>query len=258
MYTETWNPFSPDFWHENNFPLTKLIIYINFVTMALFTFRVPIAEWIAFRAPESLFRPWTLLTYPLLSMGIIEMLFHGLWLFFVGGSLERSWGTRFYAKYFAAMTLIGALAITLGAFILRIPVWAENWLPIAALTITFCTMNPSMQINLWGIIPVQARWLAVGEAVIVFFMYAQRHANPFIGFFALIPCAAAYFWARASNWGSFSLYASTRINPRASNSRQSPPLPRDDASLQRRSLNPFEWYARRRRKKQFERLMKDD
>lgn len=259
MYTtDTWNPFSPYFWHENNAPLTKVIILINFVTMALVTFRVPIAQLLYFSAPESLFRPWTLLTYPLLSMGIIGMLLHGLWLFFVGGSLERSWGTRFYAKFFAAMTLIGALSITLGAFVLRIPVWAENWLPVAALTITFCTLNPSMQINLWCVIPVQARWLAIGEALIVFFLYAQQHANPLIGFFALVPCALAYLWTRSNSWGGVRLYAATRISPRPARPRQSSPPPRDDVSLKRRSLNPFEWYARQRRKKQFERLMKDD
>jgi len=39
--------------------------------------------------------------------------------------------------------------------------------------------------------------------------------------------------------------------------RQKPAVPRDDANIKRR-LSPLEWYRRRRRKKQFERLMKDD
>jgi len=259
MYTtETWNPFSRDFWHENNFPLTKLLLMINFVTMALFTFRVPIADWFVFVAPQSIARPWTALTYPLLSTSIISMLMNGLWLFFVAGSLERSWGTRFFSRFFVAMTLLGALSMVLAAFVLKTNAVAENWLPLAALTVTFCTINPSMQINIWGILPVQAKWLAIGTAVITFFLYAQSHAHPLVGLFALIPCAAGYVWARVGTWGSLPLYAATRRAPRPSQPPRSTPGPRDDASLKRRTLNPFEWYARQRRKKQFERLMKDD
>jgi hypothetical protein len=114
-------------------------------------------------------------------------------------------------------------------------------------------LNPGLQINIWCVLPIQAKWLAVIEIVVVFFLYAQRSINPLMGFFALGGCAAAYFWARVTSWGGLRLYAATRLPARPAKAQ----VPADDAFTWR-SLNPFDRIARARRKKQFERLMRDD
>src|ERR1017187_2359277 len=123
------------------YPLTKLIIAINLVTMVLLTFGAPIGPWLAFVAPDSWVRPWTLLTYPLLSTDIIALLFNALLLYMFGGSLERGWGTRFYGIFFLIVTVVSALSIGLGSAVLHVAERAENWLPIAAVTITWCVQN---------------------------------------------------------------------------------------------------------------------
>ena len=129
--------------------------------MALDTFRLPIGDYLALTIPQSLWRPWTLLTYPLVSFDIIGVIFYGFWLFFVGGSLERSWGTRFYATYFFALAVISALGLTAGSFLVQIPVLVTNWLPLAAITLTWCLLNPNEVIRFNFLFPIQAKWLGI-------------------------------------------------------------------------------------------------
>jgi membrane associated rhomboid family serine protease len=236
-------------WLQSGCPLTIAIIAINFLTMALATFRVPPGAYLALSIPQSLFRPWTLLTYPLVSFEIIGVIFYGLWLYFVGGSLERSWGTRFYGLFFFLMALISALGLIAGALLLRVPVMADNWLAIAALTLTWCLLNPNETIRFNFFIPIQAKWLGIFEVLIIFFTYARFH--PLMGFFALSGCAAAFAWVRYRPWRDIGHYT-VRTRPRVARS-----TPRDDKRTAR-DLNPFEYFARKRRKKRFERLMKDD
>jgi membrane associated rhomboid family serine protease len=257
-------------WQQSGSPLTLAIIVINFITMVLVTFRVPIGEWLAFIVPGSLARPWTVLTYPLLSASILQMLFYGLFLYWIGSSLERSWGTRFYAIYFGAMSVISALGIALGYYVLQVQFdWAENWLPVAALTLTFCLLNPGEQISIWGVLPITAKWLAVAEVVIVFFLYAQNHAHPLMGFFALAGCGAAYLWVRTRAWRDIATFSRQRptssFRPTKEQLYSSGPLPRRRTKAQRPPkddetlhLNPLDRLARWRRRRQFERLFEDD
>ncbi len=248
-------------WQQGGNPLTLAIIAINFLTMVLVTFRVPVVEWMMFVAPGWYLKPWTLLTYPLLSTRIISFLLHSLWLYSMGSSLERSWGTRSYAIYFFTMAAISALGIALGSAVLDVPDWAENWLPIAVLTVTFCWLNPHAEINIWGILPILARWLGFAVMLIVFFLYAQEHSHPLTGLFALTGCAAAILWvnfrSRHYSEGVSPLAGIANISlPKRATSTRSH-TPRDDR-FTIRDLNPLEWLARRRRKRQFERLIRED
>jgi len=245
-------------WQIGDYPLTKVIIALNALTFLAGLLRLPIMEWLAFYAPSSLARPWTILTYPLISSDIFGLLFYGLWLYFVGSSLERSWGTRFYGLYFAAMAAITASGMSLGAALLlhgsAFPI--QPTMPLAALTVAFCMLNPDLEIRLWGIIPILAKWLAVGEVLILFFVHFSIH--PLMGFFALSGCAASFLWVRTRAWGGVQLYSTMPVAPRRPKSRAKLRIvPPDDRSAPS-NLNPLEWLARRRRKKQFERLMKDD
>lgn len=241
-------------WQEGNYPLTKWIIVLNIATLIASAFTHSIGYWLAFDAPVSLARPWTLLTYPFVSFDPIGLIFYGLWLYWVGGSLERSWGTRFYAGYLAAMSVITALGMSAGAALLHGIFPVNETLPLAALTVAWCMLNPDLEIRLWGIVPILAKWLAVGEVLIIFFTHARMH--PLFGFFALSGCAASYLWVRTRAWSDVHLYSSMPYAPRPKKQKVQRG-PRDD-KFSMRDLNPFERMARARRKKQFERLMKDD
>jgi hypothetical protein len=151
-------------WQEGNYPLTKWIIVINIATLLAFAFRAPVLEWLAFEAPFSLSRPWTLLTYPLVSINPISLLFYGLMLWWVGGSLERSWGTRFYAIFFGLMSVITALGFQQVRSYRTERLVLYNWLPLAALMWPGAMLNPNEEIRIWGIIPILAKWPRLGRS----------------------------------------------------------------------------------------------
>lgn len=242
-------------WHDGGYPLTKAVIAINFITLLLITFRVPIIREFLFIAPESLrTRPWTLLTYPFLSADIFGFFMLSLWIWWAGGALERSWGTRYYAVFFASVAVVSALGLTLGSYVLHDPfVGVANWLPVAAIVIAFCALNPWEGICLWPVGTIQARWLAVAVALVVFFVNAQGSASPLMGFFALIGCGASYAWVTTRS-RSRGYYPTVPTAPSRVRTKQ---VPVDD-KFTLRDLNPLERIARAKRKKQFERLMRDD
>ena len=241
-------------WVEGSYPLTKVIILVNVLTLIVGAF-VSIAPWLTFAAPDSWRVPWTALTYPLYSADPIGLLFYGLWLYFVGGSLERSWGTRFFAIYFGLMSVITALGLTACTLLIKTPIFVSNWMPIAALTVAWCMLNPNEEIRIWGIIPILAKWLAVGECLIILFTYGRIH--PLAGIFALNGCAASYWWVRTRAWRDVALYSSMPTTPRPIKAKK-PKRNRRDDDFSIRDLNPLERMKRARRRKQFARLIDED
>ncbi|BCM94186.1 hypothetical protein IAD21_06089 [Abditibacteriota bacterium] len=252
-------------WSESNAPLTLALIIITSLVCLLSFFGAPqVANALSFSPPGDWRQPWRLLTYPLSTFEPLGMLFYGVMLWWVGGSLERSWGTRFYAGFFASMTVITALGMTLGSLLLHVPAAVGYYLPMSALFFAWCCINPEQEVRIWGIFPVLAKWLAVGEVLIIFFSNARP--SPFMGIFALMGCGAAFAWVKNRAWADVNLYQTTPSRwdsnpaPRRPRLRIVPPKsskPKDDR-FTIRDLNPFEWFAKRRRRKQFEKLMRDD
>jgi membrane associated rhomboid family serine protease len=243
-------------WSEGSYPLTKAMILINIATLLLSAFQPAfVTQLLQFQAPESLTRPWTLLTYPLVARDPIQLLFYGLVMWWVGGSLERSWGTKFFAVYCAVISVITALGISLGALLVNHTIFLDNWLTLSALIVAWCMLNPNQEIRLYGIIPILAKWLAVGTALIILFTYGRSHFA--LGLCALVGCAASFWWVRTRAWNDVSLYSSMPVAPRPSRASR-PKRPRRDDDFSWKDLNPIERIKRARRKKQFERLMKDD
>lgn len=242
-------------WAEGDYPLTKWLIVLNIVSLIAGAF-FPVAQFLAFSAPNSWILPWTALTYPLYSSDPLSLLFYGLWLWFVGGSLERSWSTRFFAIYFALMSVITAAGLTACSLIIKQPIFVSNYLPIAALTVAWCMLNPDLEIRLYGIIPILAKYLAVGECLIILFTYGRQH--PLAGVFALSGCAASFWWVRSRAWRDISLYSSMPTYSTSSPKVKKAKRNRRDDDFSIRDLNPFEKLARARRRKQFERLMRED
>lgn len=242
-------------WIEGNYPLTKLIIAVNVVTILLSLGGVPVHAWLGF---VSIQRPWTFFTYPLVSVDPLGALFYGIWLYWIGGSLERSWGTSFFGRYFALMTIITSVSMFVGYLLLAgMPVTeaglsVTNWLPISALTVAWCMLNPEQVILFWGIIPILAKWIAVGEVLVIFFTHFRIH--PLMGLLALSGCFASFLWVRYRAWGNIYLYSSL---PHSSRKKARPQRSPED-KFTWRDLNPLEWIARWRRKRQFMRLWKDD
>lgn len=242
-----------DWLYADGYPLTRGLIVITALLSVADMLGAPLAPWLGFVAPVSLAQPWTLLTYPLLAGDPIGMLFYCLWLWWIGASLERSWGTRTYALFAAAMTIISALSLTLGTGLLHTgPIPVFYTLPLAGLTVAWCALNPHQVIQIYGIIPILAKWLGVGTVLIEFFVYAR--INLLLGLFAIAACGASYYWIRVRGWREAFTYAYRAPQPKQPKKKRGPRD--DDFSL--KDLNPIEKWKRAQRKKKFQRLFEDD
>ena len=107
--------------------------------------------------PGMPFRPWTLFTYMFLHAGFMHLLFNMIGLFFFGPRLEARLGARgFLGLYF--LSGLGGAAFTF-VFSFGSPVVGAS-AAVYGIIIGFAMYWPRELIYIYGVVPVQARWLA--------------------------------------------------------------------------------------------------
>src|SRR6266849_169284 len=110
-----------------------------------------------------LVRPWTLISYMFLHGGMGHIFFNMLGLFFFGPRLELVLGgPRFLLLYF-----ISGIAGALLSFLVTptVPIIGASG-AIFGVMLGFAYFWPREPIYVWGIFPIQARWLVVGMSVL--------------------------------------------------------------------------------------------
>lgn len=129
-------------------------------------------SYLALWTPVVLYRPWTLVTYMFLHGSFMHLLFNMIGLFFFGPRLEERLGGKDFLKlYFGSG--IGAALFTLAAgsvgMTLGIPVLAAVFgAPVVGasgavfgILVGYALYWPRHEIWIWGVLPVQARWLVI-------------------------------------------------------------------------------------------------
>ena len=110
-------------------------------------------------------RPWTLVTYMFMHGGFTHILFNMLGLYFFGPRLEEELGgTRFLLLYFIS-GLMGAVLsfLTPNAAIIG----ASG--AVYGIFLGFAFFWPRERIYIWGILPIEARWLVVAMTALSLF-----------------------------------------------------------------------------------------
>ncbi len=225
-------------------PITWTLLAANAGTFLLgFAGGLDALPPLAFVAPRARAAPWTVLTYPLVGTGgALGVLLGGYMLWVFGGSLERAWGRRDYVRFLGLVTAAPALALWAGGLAIGRPVvLAGPWLLLAAAVVAWTTVNPAERLLAFFVLPVQARWLGLVAAVLVFF------SLPFpMGAFALAGCGVARWYAASGRVG-LAPRARVRLHGRlASRHREEPPV----------GWNPIERLRRWRRRRQVARLLR--
>jgi membrane associated rhomboid family serine protease len=107
-------------------------------------------------------RPWTLVTYMFLHSGFMHIIFNMLGLYFFGPRVEQRIGSgRFFALYMIAGITGGLLSFyTPMAQILG----ASG--AVFGVLLAYARFWPRDQILIWGIIPVEVRWLVLIYTVV--------------------------------------------------------------------------------------------
>lgn len=147
-------------------------------------------------------QPWTLFTYPWAELpftsgfGVIGFLFLILWMFWVGSSTERDLGPSKTIVLWIVMTLLPALFIVLlGPLVSKVYGAAGMWLPVAGITVVWCTRNPTQTIMLYGIIPLTGKILGIITVASVIIL--SGYGSPLLGVVCALHLAVA--WAYAAN-----------------------------------------------------------
>ena len=184
-------------------PITLALLGANIAAfLAAFFFRpivMPFLETeMAFNLSNVFHAPWTLLTYPLISVPPFSFWLVITWGFFwlSGSSLERSWGSPRYLLFFFGVTLFSSLSLLMGGLALRRDILPLNdlFLPLTGLIVAFCMLNKEQQITVY-FFPVRAKYLAVGVTLWTYFNYGTV-LGPVLGLYALGGIFSAVMYVR--------------------------------------------------------------
>lgn len=157
---------------------------------------------------------WTFLTYPLVNLDFLSLIFSGLWLRFIGGSLERTWGTRIYISFWVLVTLITGGTMALTAIVTGVSGYPiiGLWLPLVGITWAWAKVYPEREVMFWGVFPIKALWLAWIDAGITFLNYLQT--NIFMALAAISGIVLVYLFGDTGRLGRGLRYRSRRREAR--------------------------------------------
>ena len=101
-----------------------------------------------------------LITYPLISLGIVEVVFNALLFWFIGCDLERSIGTKKYLGFLAASVIGGGIIFLLCSFL-----FTRGGLTLTGLTgvtsamlVVYAIMNPEQVFSFMLLFPIKAKY----------------------------------------------------------------------------------------------------
>jgi len=152
-------------------------------------------EVFALLTPDAMLKPWTLLLWPLSFPGLgghfLGVVFGSLWLWSLGGLVEREMKSRRFAIMVVGFTaLMGAMAVV-GSLVTRTPgILAAPYPVIALVTVIWGTRYPNHEVKFMFVLCLAAKWVAWISAGLVFFSIPAQLA-PFV----ILPLALAHFFA---------------------------------------------------------------
>ncbi len=125
-----------------------------------------VTEMLMFVPVGALLRPWTIITYMFLHGSITHILFNMLGLFFFGPRVEQRLGaSRFLWLYFLSGISGALLSLWLAPHSALIGASAA----IYGIVLAFARFWPTDKIYIWGVLPLEARWLVAITVVMAIY-----------------------------------------------------------------------------------------
>ena len=147
------------------FPMTPWVLRLLIANVVVFfvSMSVPMIFNLGALVPRAiLVRPWTPITYMFLHAGLGHLFFNMIGLFFFGPRLEDRLGSSGFLKLYFLSGLGGALGSFIFAF--NSPVVGASG-AIFGILLGFAWFWPREKIYIWGVLPVESRWLVGFMAV---------------------------------------------------------------------------------------------
>lgn len=152
-------------------------------------------EWFAFQPTRIVLRPWGPFTYMFLHGDLMHLAVNMLVLFFFGPPLESRWGGREFLRFYVICGL-GGVALSY----LFLPAWVVGAsAAVYGVMLAFAMNWPNLPIYVWGIFPVQAKYL-VGFLFVVSLLSAVQGASDGVAHFAHLGGLAAGFLYLKADW----------------------------------------------------------
>ncbi len=137
-------------------PWVRRLLIANVVVFLLTSSGAIDGGRLALYPPAILFQPWGLLTYMFVHAGFMHLLFNMIGLFFFGPRLEMQLGSRPFLNLYLLSGLGGAALSFVFAWQAAV-VGASG--AVFGVLLGFAYFWPKERIYIWGILPVEARWL---------------------------------------------------------------------------------------------------
>lgn len=166
------------FLYKGFIPVTKGTIVFA-VVIFLLTYALPflsLPSLLGLSAAKLLLHPWSLITYPLVNPDPFSLLFASIWLWFAGGSLERTWGGPKYFRFLLYVSALTGILMTMAVWLSAPPILITGlWLPLTGITWAWAGIYPDRELLFMGLIPVKARWMGWFILLYTFIVFSRFH-----------------------------------------------------------------------------------
>ena len=137
-------------------PWVQRLLIANTAVFVLQNIMPDLTYHMAFVPAAAIVRPWTIVTYMFAHGGFMHLLLNMVGLFFFGPPLEERLGSRDFLIFYFICGLGGALLSF--AFAFQAPIIGAS-AAVYGVLLAFAIFWPDVQIYIWGILPVKAKWL---------------------------------------------------------------------------------------------------
>jgi membrane associated rhomboid family serine protease len=136
-----------------------------FLALATRAFPIPVDQLVLIPALIPI-RPWTLVTYMFLHGGLGHVAFNMLALYFFGSRVELRLGSRHFIWLYLISGIAGGLLSLV--FTPRAAIIGASG-AVFGVSFAFAYFWPRDRIYIWGVLPIEARWLVIIYAAIDIF-----------------------------------------------------------------------------------------
>ncbi len=138
-------------------PWVRTRLVANVLVFFLTQSQPALGVTLAFFPPGVMARPWTPLTYMFVHADFWHLFFNMLSLFFFGPRVEERLGKG----HFLALYLVSGLSGALLSFLTPAALIVGASGAVFGVQLAFARYWPRVRILIWGILPIEARWLVV-------------------------------------------------------------------------------------------------
>ena len=144
-------------------PWVQRLLIANVLVFFLQSTVAGLQQQLEFIPALMLARPWTIVTYMFLHGGLTHILFNMIALYFFGPRVEQRIGSeRFFSLYMISGITGGLLSFV---FAPMAPIIGASG-AIFGVMLAYARFWPRDRIYIWGVLPIEARWLVIGYTVL--------------------------------------------------------------------------------------------